>query len=119
MDGLATAPMPEPVRASLEANRFAAVAMAQTLVGHDTQNSPGETPDLVSYLEDSLTGAGIETDRVAVDPETPTLVARVADASDRTLWFDGHLDTVPVEAADWSRDPLGERARDRLYGRGA
>jgi len=40
-------------------------------------------------------------------------------ASDRTLLYNGHLDTVPFDADVWSFDPLGERVDDRLYGRGA
>ena len=29
-----------------------------------------------------------------------------------------HLDTVPFKKKDWSFDPLGEVANDRIYGRG-
>ncbi len=37
----------------------------------------------------------------------------------KTVLLDGHIDTVPAEAADWTRDPFGgERASGKIYGRG-
>lgn len=89
------------------------------LLAFDTQNPPGETADLVSWLEQSFDAAGFETERVAVDAAKPNLVATLHGASDRTLLYNGHVDTVPFDAANWTYDPLGERVDDRLYGRGA
>ena len=111
--------LPEGVESSLEANRAVLVSAAETLIGHDTANPPGHTATAASWVASRLADGGVEVERIAVDPEKPNLVATVPGTSDRTLCFVGHLDTVPFDAAEWSRDPLGERDGDRLYGRGA
>jgi succinyl-diaminopimelate desuccinylase len=70
-------------------------------------------------IEDVLAPLAIEFDRVVADPAKPNLVARISGQCDDRLLYVGHLDTVPFDAGAWSRDPLGERVDDRLYGRGA
>jgi len=92
---------------------------ALTLLGVDTQNPPGETAPLVDELEVTLDDLGLATERVATDPAKPNLVATLPGDTDRTLLYNGHLDTVPFGADAWTHDPLGERDGDRLYGRGA
>ena len=88
------------------------------LVSFDTANPPGETQAIVDWLETELADLGLETDRFAVDPSKPNLLATLPGTSERSLCFSGHLDTVPYDPGGWSRDPLGERVGDRLYGRG-
>lgn len=42
------------------------------------------------------------------------------DGAGPRLLFDGHIDTVPADPSDWSRDPFGAQVEDgRVYGRGA
>ena len=93
--------------------------LAETLIAVDTQNPPGDTRALAGRVEELFDGLGVETDRVATDPAKPNLLATIPGSDDRTLLYNGHLDTVPFDAEQWSRDPLGERDGDRLYGRGA
>ncbi|ELZ88552.1 M20 family metallopeptidase [Haloferax sulfurifontis] len=112
-------PEPTAVVASLREHREDVVDLASRLVGHDTQNPPGDTRELASWVESFFSELGIETERVASAPTKPNLVATLPGATDRTLVLLGHLDTVPFEAGEWTRDPLGEREGDRLYGRGA
>lgn len=144
---VADATVPEAVAERLDDEDLLATAAA--LVGIDTQNPPGETVAAVEYVADALAEVGVETERVAADPSKPNLLARLPGgrdvmdgsratderdaagqddasegsdataANDATLLLVGHLDTVPFDAAAWSRDPLGERDGDRLYGRGA
>ncbi len=113
-----TAVLPAAVEEYLAANRAELYDLAATLVGHETQNPPGSTVEVVEWLETTLESAGVAVERSAVDPEKPNLVATVAGDRDRTLCFNGHLDTVPYEPSEWDRDPLGEWVDDRLYGRG-
>jgi succinyl-diaminopimelate desuccinylase len=49
------------------------------------------------------------------------VVARLrGNGSDPPICFSGHLDTVPLGTAEWSKDPFaGEVDGDRVYGRGA
>jgi len=110
---------PEAVETYLRDNRAALTDFAETLVGFDTQNPPGRTTAVVGYLESVLAETALTVERVDVDPEKPNLLATVPGASERTLCFNGHLDTVPFDESDWSHSPLGERVEGRIYGRGA
>jgi succinyl-diaminopimelate desuccinylase len=114
-----TESLPDDLAASLADNRGELLELTRTLIEHDTQNPPGCTATLVDWLESTLGATDHRLDRIEVDPEKPNLLVTVPGASDRTLCFNGHLDTVPFDADDWSHDPLGEREDDRLYGRGA
>jgi len=111
--------LPEPVERHLAANREELVSTAETLLSHDTANPPGHTEAAASQIASRLEAAGVDVERIAVDPEKPNLVATLPGTADRTLCFVGHLDTVPFDGSEWTRDPLGERDGDRLYGRGA
>ncbi len=93
--------------------------LAAELLSFDTQNPPGETRDLVEWLEGVLSDLGLETELVATDPAKPNVLATLPGATDRTLLYNGHVDTVPFDAGEWRVGPLGERDGDRLYGRGA
>jgi succinyl-diaminopimelate desuccinylase len=64
--------------------------------------------------------AGMDTRLLGWADGREQLVARTAMGDGPPLTFTGHLDTVPVNMADWSVDPWGaERDGDRLVGRGA
>ena len=68
------------------------------------------------HLEEA--GFGVTT--VEHEPGRGTLIAEWhADAPTPPLCLSGHVDTVPLGGADWSRDPFrAEPDGDRLYGRG-
>ena len=95
------------------------IELAAELVAIDTQNPPGDTRTLAAWIESFFEAHGIAVKRVATDPAKPNLVATVPGRSERTLLYNGHMDTVPFDADEWHYDPLGERVDDRLYGRGA
>jgi succinyl-diaminopimelate desuccinylase len=95
------------------------VDIATDLLAIDTQNPPGDVRPAIEYVEELLSAAGFEAERVATDPAKPNLIATLPGESDRTLLYNGHVDTVPFDREAWDRDPLGERDGDRIYGRGA
>lgn len=107
------------LREFLETHRDAVFELAQTLIGIDTQNPPGATTDAADWVEQQLASWGLSIDRVTIDPRKPNLLTTIPGDADRTLCFNGHLDTVPFDRREWTRDPLGESVDDRLYGRGA
>ncbi|WP_340099865.1 ArgE/DapE family deacylase [Salinibaculum salinum] len=107
------------VTAFLETHRESLVEQAHDLLAVDTQNPPGETASLAGSLETTLSALGLDTERIVADPAKPNLLATLPGESDRTLLYNGHLDTVPFDEETWTHDPLGERDGDRLYGRGA
>ena len=94
-------------------------SLAERLVGVDTQNPPGTTAPLVDHVADTLDSLGLDVERYATDPAKPNLQAVLPGRTDRSLCYQGHGDTVPFDAEDWDRDPLGEWDGERLYGRGA
>jgi succinyl-diaminopimelate desuccinylase len=108
----------DPALTYLRNQRDDVVDLTSTLVGFDTQNPSGDTREIVAWVESFFADHDIETERVVSDPKKPNLVATLPGSSDRTLLYQGHLDTVPFDPAEWAFDPLGERDGDRLYGRG-
>ncbi|MEE6209256.1 M20/M25/M40 family metallo-hydrolase [Salarchaeum sp. III] len=95
------------------------VALGLDLLAIDTSNPPGDTREIVAEIEEFLDPLPVDVERFAVDPAKPNLLVRVPGESDRTLLYNGHLDTVPFDDEAWAHDPLGERVDDRVYGRGA
>ncbi|WP_114579110.1 M20 family metallopeptidase [Saliphagus sp. LR7] len=95
------------------------IDLALDLLSVDTANPPGHTREIVSLLEKYLSQFPVDVERFAIDPAKPNLLVTVPGTSDRTLLYNGHLDTVPFDADTWTFNPLGERTDDRLYGRGA
>jgi succinyl-diaminopimelate desuccinylase len=103
----------------VRAHREELASLALDLLAVDTSNPPGDTRAIIAEIERFLAPLPVDVERFAVDPAKPNLLVRVPGASDRTLLYNGHLDTVPFDADAWRNDPLGERVDDRLYGRGA
>jgi len=93
--------------------------IATELLAVDTQNPPGETRALAEWVDSFFTDLGLETETVATDPVKPNVLTTIPGETERTLLYNGHIDTVPFDADEWTYDPLGEREADRLYGRGA
>jgi succinyl-diaminopimelate desuccinylase len=113
-----TSDLPAAVAEYLSTNRTELFEFTETLVGYDTQNPPGRTLDIVEWLETTLEESPVSVERFEVDPEKPNLIATLPGQTDRTLCFNGHLDTVPFDESGWTHDPLGERDDERIYGRG-
>lgn len=98
------------------------VGLTQALVRMDSINPPGNEKSICEYLLPLLQEVGFETELHPFAQGRTNLVATLP-ATNRhspTLVFSGHVDTVPLGAADWSVGPLsGEIQGDRLYGRGS
>jgi len=103
----------------VETHQSELVALALDLLAVDTSNPPGDTTALADRIEAWLDPLAVDIERYTVDPAKPNLLVTVPSETDATLLYNGHLDTVPFDAAAWSADPLGERVDDRIYGRGA
>jgi succinyl-diaminopimelate desuccinylase len=97
------------------------LALTQALLRFDTINPPGQEQACAEHLGGLLEGAGFDVAYHAFADSRTSLVARL-DGSGETppLCFTGHIDTVPLGATPWQRDPFaGEVAEGRLYGRGS
>jgi len=103
-----------------------AVALTRQLLSFDTINPPGHEGPCARYLGNLLQSAGFHCRFCAIEAsdgqgERLNLVATIGDSSKGLpLGFTGHIDTVPLGAAAWQRNPFGQSMEGgKLYGRGA
>lgn len=97
------------------------IALTRKLLAFNTMNPPGQERDCAEYLGKLLEDGGFETDLYEFAEGRTNLVARIQGNNDRApICFTGHIDTIPLGAIRWTKDPLkGEVEGDRIYGRGA
>jgi len=96
-----------------------AVALTRDLVRLRSINPPGGEQPCAELAGRMLEAAGFA---VTAHPlgEGRTNIVATLDGEGAPLCFTGHLDTVPLGAAPWTRDPFAaEIDGDRLYGRGS
>ncbi len=102
------------------------VGICRDLIRIDTSNpgnhsGPGERR-AAEHVAALLGEVGIEATILESYPGRASVVARIAgeDPLRPALLMHGHLDVVPVNAADWQVDPFSGEIRDGcLWGRGA
>lgn len=125
----AIAPQRQQVFAAIAAMRDQIVACLQRLVQIPSVN-PGNnaTPedryekDLADYVAQELRGLGMEVRQIEPAPRRASVLGRLPGrASERSLLFYAHLDTVPVgDMAEWTYPPFSATLADgRIWGRGA
>lgn len=92
------------------------------LIAIPTVNPPGQEVACARFIHDTLTGWGVECALVhEPDPARPQVVAFVRGRGEGpTFILNAHMDTVPADAARWTR-PVFEATRegDLLYGLGS
>lgn len=97
------------------------VELLQALIRFDTSNPPGNERPCIEFAGGLLEQAGVEHRYVALDPERPNLVARVAGRGEAPpLLLYGHVDVVAADPGEWSHPPFGGELVDgEVWGRGA
>lgn len=98
-----------------------AVSLTQELVRIPSVNPPGDEERCARYLAGLLADAGFSVELDVFGPQRFNLVAALHGKGDgKPLGFTGHLDTVPLGAARWARDPFSAEIIDgKLFGRGS
>lgn len=98
-----------------------AVALTRELLARRSINPPGEEDACTRHVGAQLEAAGFHVAYHAFGPGRTSLVATLGGTADHPpICFTGHVDTVPLGAAEWSVDPFGATTDgDKLYGRGA
>ena len=97
----------------------AVVAATQALVRVDTRNPPGDEAQLVATCRQLLEPLGATVEVVEPRPGRASVVATFPSTGRPVLVVNGHLDVVPINAADWTVEPFGgELAEGRVWGRG-
>lgn len=95
--------------------------LTRQIVRMNTVNPPGDEEACARRLGALLEGAGFSAAYHMMGERRANLVARIGGQADRKpMCFTGHIDTVPLGAAQWRKDPFaGETDCGKLYGRGA
>jgi succinyl-diaminopimelate desuccinylase len=98
-----------------------AIALTRELLRFDTINPPGQERACARHAGALLEGWGFSVDYHEYAEGRTSVVARAGgSASKPPLCLTGHIDTVALGTAAWTRDPFsGEADGDRLYGRGS
>jgi succinyl-diaminopimelate desuccinylase len=110
------------IRARVEEEGDAILALAAELVGLPSENPPGDVDTVFAHAERCLRDAGFALDRLTPAPGRVNLVATVDTGRPGPhVVLNAHLDTFPVgDGSAWTQPPL-ERTivGDTVYGRGA
>ena len=95
--------------------------LTRELLRFNTINPPGEEQACARHLGRMLEAGGFRVEEHEFQPGRTSLVARLGNSGAAPpICFTGHIDTVPLGGAPWTRDAFaGETANGRLYGRGS
>src|SRR5918996_5812564 len=84
----------------------------QALVRFDTSDPPGNEKPAADYLKQVLEAEGIPVEVVALEPNRPNVIARLAGSgAKRPLLLMGHTDVVNVDTKKGTHPPFAA-ARD-------
>lgn len=118
----ATAPLgPAAAAPSIDAAALCARLIRFDTTNHGEGRSAGER-ECAEFIASLLEAAGYSPVLLGPSPERASVVVRIAgtDRSLPGLLVHAHLDVVPAEPEQWSRDPFsGEIDGGYIYGRGA
>ena len=98
-----------------------AVQLTTELIRMNTVNPPGREEPCARYLGALLEAAGFRTTYHGLGQERVSLIAALGSGGTKLpLCFTGHVDTVPLGAAQWRMDPFAaDTDAGKLYGRGS
>jgi len=96
------------------------IELTKQLVRMNTINPPGKEEQCARHLGALLEKSGFKIKYHELSPQRASLVATIGGSADKApLCFTGHIDTVPLGAAQWKMDPFASDTQDgKIYGRG-
>jgi succinyl-diaminopimelate desuccinylase len=99
---------------------ISATELTRDLVRLRSVNPPGDEATCAHLLAAILESGGFKVAKHDLAAGRTNIVARLDGSGDaEPLCMTGHMDTVPLGAAPWQRDPLAaECDGDKMYGRG-
>ncbi len=106
-------------RTSVSTQRM--VELLQRMVKVNTVNPPGDEHKLAKLIYDTLSVSGLECQLHQVDENRSNIVVTLKgkDSTLKKIYFNGHLDTVPIGEQPWTFNPFEAEIKDgRMYGRG-
>ena len=102
-------------------NTLNAFSLTRQLLNFNTVNPPELEHECALSLGKILEEGGFKTDYYEFAKGRTSLIAKIEGKDNKPpLCFTGHIDTVPLGAVSWKKDPFkGETEGDKLYGRGS
>ncbi len=97
------------------------IDMLKNFVRVDTTNPPGNETRGAEFLKAILEKNGIPAEIVGREPTRGNVIARLkGSGKKKPLLLMGHIDTVTIDRANWTVDPLAAIEKDGfIFGRGA
>ncbi len=98
-----------------------AIHLTRELLHFNTINPPGQERDCARHLGRLLEAAGFAVKYHEFAEARTSVIATIGGNQEKPpICFTGHIDIVPLGAAQWRRDPFaGETDGDQLFGRGS
>jgi succinyl-diaminopimelate desuccinylase len=95
--------------------------LTRDLLRFNTINPPGAERACARHLGKMLEDAGFRVAYHEFEETRTSVIAEIGGKHDKApICFTGHIDTVPLGAAPWTRDAFaGETDGDKLFGRGS
>ncbi len=93
------------------------VRICQDLVRIQSVNPPGNERAAAEYVAAALKKSGVQAELVKHSDTRASVLARLEGrGKGPALFYNGHLDTVPVGAEKWVHEPFsGEAAEGRVW----
>jgi len=97
------------------------VQICRDLLQLKSVNPPGDEMAAAEYIFGVMEKAALEAELVKHSPTRASTLVRLRGSGKLpALLFSGHIDTVPVGAEAWMRDPFGAAvAEGKIWGRGS
>ncbi len=97
------------------------IQLTKELIKFDTVNPPGKEAAIAKFIGDILLKNGFDIDYPEHASDRLNMIAtKGLSSSANPIVLTGHLDVVPLGAANWTMDPfLGEIKDGKMYGRGS
>ncbi len=105
---------------TLSERRPELVELCSNLVEIPSDNPPGDTTQLATFIADYLSERGVNVDTYEPQPEIVNIVAHAGEGSPHLI-LNGHLDQFPGDVGEpWSVPPYSGRMVDgMIFGRGS
>ncbi len=102
------------------ANDNSLVNLAKELVSRDSQRPASKETEVGQFIFDYLKYLGLKPEKQYFDKKENRFNVLVIGKDEPTLMINGHIDTVSLnDPKNWTRNPFGEIAGGKLYGRGS
>jgi len=101
--------------------RINSLSLTRKLISFETINPPGQERACAQYLGKLLEDGGFKVAYYEFDKGRTSLIARREGSGNKApLFFNGHMDTIPLGASAWDKDPFrGEVEGNKVHGRGS